>query len=202
MKQMARFLLPVAMSSAFSWNAWPGDDLRSSSRRISLVEFPVSSTLRIEAPAATAPELDEEPEARRSPTRPYAYGNVAAGRCNHGYSIFGGGGGGEAFPIGRLGIGGDLGYYQFVDDVSFGLFSANVALHLGDRSETARADPYFSVSPGFYTAGENGSGASFGLGGGFNYWFGERIGLHTDLRFAALGTEEAVTLFRVGVAFH
>ena len=131
---------------------------------------------------------------------PYAYANAAGGACNHGYTIVGGGGGGEFFPFRRLGIGGDLGFYQFIDDVSFGLYSFNAALHFGDQEEKARLDPYLSVSPGFYTS-EDGGSAALGFGGGFNYWFSDRIGLHTDLRLAALGTEEGVFLVRVGAGF-
>jgi hypothetical protein len=51
-----------------------------------------------------------------------------------------------------------------------------------------------------YTSEDQG-GFAFGLGGGVNFWFTGRVGLHTDLRFAALGTEEGIFLARVGVAF-
>jgi hypothetical protein len=47
-------------------------------------------------------------ETPSSPLRPYAYGSAAGGACNHGYTIAGGGGGGEFFPFRRLGIGGDF----------------------------------------------------------------------------------------------
>ena len=133
--------------------------------------------------------------------RPYLYGNAAFGRCNHDYTIFGGGGGAEVFPGRRLGIGADLGYYEFSDDNSFGVYSLTVALHFPGDGEPRRADPYISISPGFYTSEVGPSGGSFGFGGGLNYWFGDRWGLHTDFRAALLGTEEGIVLVRVGIAF-
>jgi hypothetical protein len=58
-----------------------------------------------------------------------------------------------------------------------------------------------SLSPGVYTVPDEGGGGAFGFGGGLNLWFADRVGLHTDVRLAALGTEEGIFLFRVGVAF-
>lgn len=198
----AVFLLAV-VALAFPWNAWSGtepEDGTSASRSTSPSELPASEWLAL----TTTPEASPENAAdETSPTaaRPYGYANVATGRCNHGYAILGGGGGGEIFPFRRLGVGVDLGYHQFIDDIGFGVFSFNAALHLGDRTGKTRVDPFLSASPGFYTAGESGSGGAFGVGGGVNYWFHDRVGLHTDVRFAILGTEEAIALFRVGVAF-
>jgi hypothetical protein len=144
--------------------------------------------------------VTRSPEAPPPSNRPYVYGFFGGGGCNHGYKILGGGGGGEFFPRRRLGIGADGGLYQFIDDVSFGLYTFNVAFHLGESNGTSRVDPFLSVSPGMYN-GEDQGGFALGAGGGLNIWSADRFGLHADLRFAALGTEEGVFLARVGVAF-
>jgi hypothetical protein len=194
---MLRIACPYAVSTmlAFPWSAWSGTEAEDrplswseSGRVFAAFDTPASEQL---------PGEGDLP----SPARPYGYGNFAGGSCNHGFTVIGGGGGGEAFPHPRLGLGGDLGYYQFVDDVSFALFAFNAAFHFGDRSGASRFDPYLSVSPGVYTVPDEGGGGAFGFGGGFNLWFADRVGLHTDVRLAALGTEEGIFLFRLGVAF-
>jgi hypothetical protein len=114
--------------------------------------------------------------------------------------VLGVSGGGEGFPLGSLGIGGNIGFYHFVDDTSFGLASFSAAFHFGGPSGTSRADPFLAVYPGFYFA-EGGGGGALGLGGGFNFWFKNRVGLRADLRLQAVGTEEGLVLFGVGITF-
>jgi hypothetical protein len=195
-------LLVVLALSRISYARQAHDDAGSRPHTVRVFdEFDIESySITVEANPESAPQETPDPEAPPSPTRLYGYGFFSGGSCNHGYKIIGGGGGGEAFPHRRLGIGGDGGYHQFSDGVTFGLYTLSVALHLGDSSANSRVDPFLSVSPGMYTSEDQG-GFAFGLGGGVNFWFTGRVGLHTDLRFAALGTEEGIFLARVGVAF-
>jgi hypothetical protein len=138
-------------------------------------------------------------ESKSSPSaRPYGFGFYAAGSCNHGYTLSGGGGAGEGFPWKRLGLGFEAGYYKFHEDTSFGLATFNVAYHLVDPRSGSRFDPFLSVSTGFYWADEQ-AGAGIGFGGGLNVWITDRVGARADLRLQTLGTEEGLSLYRVGV---
>jgi hypothetical protein len=202
MKHRVRLLPAVVMTFAFPWNGWSGTeaaaDVVSSSNGVRIfAEFDIE---KYSLPRGTASVQPPDEEALPSPRRPYGFGFFAGGSCNHGYSILGGGGGGEAFPHPRLGIGGEGGYYQFSDDVTFGLYDFRVSFHFGESSPTARVDPFLSVSPGMYTSEDQG-GFALGFGGGANFWFTDRVGFHADLLLAALGTEEGIFLARVGVAF-
>jgi hypothetical protein len=145
------------------------------------------------------------PAQQKNPDRPFQYsgnGHVyfAAGACQHGYKHVGIGGGGEGFVWRGLAIGGDLGYHYFVDDVGFGLMSLHIGYHFVDRKRPKRLDPFMNVTLlGAYLA--NGLGPAGSLGGGLNYWFRPRIGLRTEVRFQALGAEEALSMFRIGFSF-
>jgi hypothetical protein len=132
--------------------------------------------------------------------RPYGYGFYAGGSCNHDFRFSGGGGGGEVFPWKRLGLGFDGGYYKFHEDTEFGLASFHVALHLVDPSSGSRVDPFLSVSPGFYWS-EDQAGGALGVGGGLNFWLMNRVGIRGEMRLQALGTEEGLTVFRIGATF-
>lgn len=125
----------------------------------------------------------------------------ASGVCQHGYKHLGIGGGGEGFVWRGLTVGGDLGYHQFVDDVNFGLASLHVGYHFVDRQGPKKLDPFVNFSPlGAYFAG-GGFGSAAGVGGGLNYWFNEKIGLRTEVRYQALGADESLIVFRLGVNF-
>ena len=104
------------------------------------------------------------------------------------------------FPWKRLGLGFDGGYYKFHEDTQFGLASFNVALHLVDPTSESRVDPFLSVSPGFYWS-EDQAGGALGVGVGLNFWLMNRVGIRGEMRLQALGTEEGLTVFRVGVTF-
>lgn len=125
----------------------------------------------------------------------------ATGVCQHGYKHVGVGGGAEGFVWRGLTLGGSAGYHYFVDDVGFGLASLDVGYHFTDRKQPKRVDPFVSFSPlGVAFAGGGVAGAG-SIGGGINYWFKERLGLRTEVRFQAVGVEESLFMFRIGFNF-
>jgi len=142
----------------------------------------------------------------QEPVKPFRYdwnGHVAfvIGTCLHGYTLAGFGGGAEVFVWRGLAVGGDLGVQRFVaHDPFFGLYTAKVGYHFVDRGKIAGIDPFVNMLLG----GASASGVTAstgGFNGGLNYWFGERMGLHTEARFQVIGYEEGLLAFRIGLAF-
>ncbi len=130
------------------------------------------------------------------------YTYFSAGACQHGYANLGGGGGGEGFVWRGLTLGGDVGYFKFPADYNngYGVATLNVGYHFVDRTRPKKLDPYldFTVLGVAFKPGSS-TGAGH-LGGGVNYWFKERIGLHTGVQVQIVG-EDAVASFRVGLTF-
>jgi hypothetical protein len=151
--------------------------------------------------------LDESTAAQSARSeKPFKYngnGHVyfATGVCQHGYKHVGVGGGGEAFLWRGLVVGGSAGYHQFVDDGGFGLASLDIGYHFTDRKVPRRFDPFVNISPVGALITGNGFGGAASIGGGANYWFKERVGLRTEVRFQVLAVEEAVVFLRIGVNF-
>ena len=131
-----------------------------------------------------------------------AGGYFTVGECIHDYKLVGVGGSAEEFMWRGITLGADFSYQKFVEDeTGFGTASLLIGYHFGDRKSPGKFDPFVNFSPfGAYFTGDGGAAiASFG--GGVNYWFKERIGLHTAVRFTVLGYEEGTTGFNVGVVF-
>ncbi|MFB3779143.1 MAG: hypothetical protein ACE141_16110 [Bryobacteraceae bacterium] len=128
----------------------------------------------------------------------YAYFN--AGACQHGYRLVGVGGGGEFFLWRGLTLGGDIGHHRFSDGWGFSLATLDVGYHFVNRRQPKRIDPFVTfsalgvaVSEGITSAGH--------LGGGLNYWFKSRVGLHAEVRLTVVAAEEAITALHIGVSF-
>lgn len=109
------------------------------------------------------------------------------GACKHGYAIVGVGGGGEGFIWRGLTLGGDLSYNHFVDDAPFILGSLRFGYHFVDRSVPKKIDPFVNFSLGT-------------IGGGAYYWFREKIGLRSEVRYFWLPCDSLI-LFRIGIGF-
>jgi len=123
------------------------------------------------------------------------------GRCWHGYTLAGAGGGAEAFVWRRLTVGGDLTMQRFVgEEPTFGLLSAKVGYHFGNRQKPGKLDPFidFIVGSAFT---KRIMVSSAGVGGGLNYWFRDRLGLRAEGRFQMARVEEGLCLFRIGLSF-
>jgi hypothetical protein len=130
------------------------------------------------------------------------HASFVLGTCWHGYTLTGGGGGGEVFVWRGLTLGGDLAAQRFVEgDPVFGLLSTNVGYHWVNRQRPARFDPFIHWIIGGAFTEDLWTGAH-GMGGGLNYWFREGMGLRTEARFQVAGNaEEGLLMFRIGLSF-
>jgi hypothetical protein len=97
------------------------------------------------------------------------------------------GGGGEGFIWKGLTLGGDLSYSHFVGDAPFILGSLRFGYHFVDRSVPKKIDPFVNFS---YR----------NIGGGTYYWFKQKIGLRTEVRYFWLPCDSLI-LFRIGIGF-
>lgn len=100
-----------------------------------------------------------------------------------------------------LTVGADLGAHRFVaHDPIFGLLTAKVGYHFVDRGRPARVDPFINLLVGGAFTGDI-AASSAGFGGGLNYWFSDRIGLHSEARFQVVSVMEGLLTFRIGLSF-
>ena len=130
------------------------------------------------------------------------YGFFTAGRCQHGYTILGGGGGAEGFLWKGLTLGAEGGYQKFINDVGFGDFYLPVGYHFVDRKRLdPKLDPFVSVSVLGVFAGRGGYGGAGHIGGGVTYWFKKRIGVRMEFRAHVFAGEEVTGQARVGITF-
>ena len=127
------------------------------------------------------------------------YGFTNLGACMHGYGLFGGGLGAEGLLWKGITAGVDTSYQSFTDGWHFGMASVQLGYHFVNRNKRAKWDPFatYGVGIGFTEGGYGGSG---NLGGGFNYWFKDRIALRVEARIHGVAGEVIVT-GRIGVSF-
>lgn len=129
-------------------------------------------------------------------------GYVAAGvgTCLHRVGNVNVVGGGDAFLYRGLSLGGELGYYRFMENSpGFGVTTLNVGYHFVNRDRPGRVEPF--VSAGVLGAAFGGGAVGAGsLGGGINYWFHRRVALRLEGRLYGMG-DEALVLFRIGMSF-
>ncbi len=135
--------------------------------------------------------------------KPYygsGYAALGLGSCMHGVTNVSFAGGGDAFLYRGLTLGGDIGHYRFVErgGNGFGIGGVNAGYHFVNRRRAARIEPF--VSAGLAMAFGNGSSPGGSFGGGVNYWFSRRIGLHLEGRAYGFAGE-ALAKFRVGISF-
>jgi hypothetical protein len=156
--------------------------------------------------AAAAPEVVEEPR-QGKPYRWNAHGFFTAGGslAKFGGRFKGGGGGVEAF-IGRgLAAGAEVSVYR---DTYYGTITmrtldhvgANVSYHFTARERARRMDPFVLFGVGRYFPGQ--SRVVVHGGGGFTYWFKQRVGARFEFRVGEWQyAEYTVGAFRLGIAF-
>lgn len=139
--------------------------------------------------------------------KPYSYdggGYVAygIGACQHGVKNVSVGLGGQAFVWRGLSVGGDIGYYRFVErnNSGFGVATLDVGYHFVDRRKPGKVDPYFGAGVVGAAFAPGGAIPAVAFSGGVNYWFKPRLGLHTGFRLGVMGGE-AIAMFRAGLSF-
>jgi len=130
------------------------------------------------------------------------YVDFGVGTCAHGVTTVSIGGGGDAFLWRGVTLGGDIGYYRFVERGSngFGVGTAGIGYRFTDRNAPRRFDPF--VNAGLLGgAFAEGIVPAVAFGGGVNYWFKRRLGLRAEVRANGFGGGEALIMFRVGFTF-
>ena len=147
---------------------------------------------------AAAPAFSEEPE-KEFRYNGNGYGYFTAGGCQHGYALYGGGGGAEGLVWRGLIVGAEGGYQQFSDHWGFGTFLLDTGYHFVNRKRPQKVDPFVIGGLGI-AAGNGGFAGAMTLGGGVIYWVKPRIGIRTEGRLNGAGGE-GMFVFRVGVSF-
>jgi hypothetical protein len=127
------------------------------------------------------------------------YAFFTTGACQHGYALYGGGGGAEALVWKGLTIGGEASYQTFSDGWGFALGTLQLGYHLRGKNRSAKVDPFVTYGLGFAGC-RCGFGGSGNFGGGATYWFKDRIGLRLEGRLGGFA-REALGTFRVGISF-
>jgi hypothetical protein len=128
------------------------------------------------------------------------YGYFTAGACQHGYGIFGGGGGAEGFLWKGISVGVDASYQQFTDGWGFGLITPQFGYHFINRSKPVKWDPFVTIGGGVAIPGAGATGTG-NFGGGVTYWFKPRWGLRLEYRAHVVAYEEGLNTFRIGFSF-
>jgi hypothetical protein len=166
----------------------------------------ISRLRRISGGCAAAASAVEELRAGK-PYRWNAHGFFTAGGslAKIGGRFKGGGGGVEAF-IGRgLAAGAEVSvyrdtYYGTIFMRNLGHVGANVSYHFAARERTRRMDPFVLFGVGRYFPGQ--SRVVVHGGGGFTYWFKQRVGARFEFRVGEWQyAEYTVGAFRLGIAF-
>ena len=135
--------------------------------------------------------------------RPYN-GNFHAfgvmGACQHGYGLFGGGGGAEGLVWKGITLGADVSYQAFTDGWGFGMVSGQVGYHFVNRSQPLKWDPFVTYGMGGVFGSKGGMSGTARLGGGFNYWFKPRMAVRVEFRAHGM-PDEVLATARIGVSF-
>ncbi len=112
------------------------------------------------------------------------------------------GAGGEGFIYKGLAAGGDIGYLFPAQSFRYGagLLSVNGSYHLNRNSHWI-VSPF--VTSGYSLAFRGAAANMVNVGGGLNYWLGERTGLRLEFRDHIQPGYRATHLleFRIGLAF-
>jgi hypothetical protein len=128
------------------------------------------------------------------------YATALAGACQHGFPLFGGGGGGEAIFWKGISLGGEASYQSFTDGWGIGYFTLQPGFHFKGRNRKAKWDPFVTAGFGGAVSNDGGRAAAGNLGGGVNYWFSDRTALRITGRIQGAG-EEGTFVFGIGVSF-
>jgi hypothetical protein len=127
------------------------------------------------------------------------YGYGAFGACQHGYGLFGGGGGAEGLVWKGLAVGVDAGVHSFTDGWSFGHVNPTVGWHFVNRNVRARNEYFVNFGPGVVFGLDGGAGPWGTLGGGAIHWVNKHVGIRWEARMQGF-SEEGMFVGRIGVS--
>jgi hypothetical protein len=118
-----------------------------------------------------------------------------------GYGLFGFGGGGEGLLKAGFGVSADIGYLYYTQsgfNAGFGLFSPGI---LYQFQRTSKVVPF--VNGGYSLAFRSDVSNMVYLGGGFNYWLKDRLGLRFEVRdqVPLPDGRDNLLQFRIGLLF-
>lgn len=129
------------------------------------------------------------------------YVTFGIGRCQHQVTNISVGVGGEGFLWRGLTLGGDAGYYRFVQRGSyqFGITALNVGYNFAQRKRRNEFEPFVNAGVVGVAFGP-GVTQSGSVGGGVNMWVKPKLGVRMEGRVTGFGGE-ALAMFRVGLVF-
>lgn len=146
-----------------------------------------------------AAQSEPQPKPYRYHGNAYAFGSIGA--CQHGYPMFGGGGGGEALLWKGLTVGAEGGAYTFSDGYAFGSIQPTIGWHFVDRNRRAVNEGFANFGPGIaFGVARGGTSPWASFGGGMIRWINERVGLRVEGRLQAF-RNEGMFIGRIGVSF-
>ncbi len=148
------------------------------------------------APVAASAQITSETAAYNG----NAYVKALAGACQHGYGLYGGGGGAEAILWKGISLGGEVSHQAFSDGWGLTYFTVQPGFHFKGRSRASKWDPFLTVGLGGAVSNRGGNGATANFGGGFNYWLKDKVAFRFDVRTQAIA-DEAMVVFGFGVSF-
>jgi len=129
------------------------------------------------------------------------YAFAAIGGCQHGYLLFGGGGGGEALIWKGLTAGAEGGAYTFSDGYAFGSVQPTIGWHFVNRNIRAKNEGFVNFGPGIaFGTARGGTSPWVSMGGGVISWLNDRVGVRIEGRIQALRSE-GMFVGRIGVSF-
>src|SRR5262245_48266084 len=141
--------------------------------------------------------------AQNKERRGQGYVFVAPGIFAEEYGTLHIGGGGEGVSYKGLGVGAEIGYLGFTDDLGegFGVFSPNVSYHFTNGARSGKFAPF--VTSGFSLLFRGRAEPAVNIGGGMNWWFKDRIGLRLEVRDHVIVTDRSPHFLgvRIGLAF-
>jgi hypothetical protein len=125
----------------------------------------------------------QTPQPRSQEHRVQGYGYVGPGAFTTGSeTLIHYGAGAEGLLVHGLSVGAELGGFapaaSFRD--GFGVFSPNASYHFLNASRSRKFVPFVTGGYTLFFASDVANGMNFG--GGFNYWFKERVGVRIEVR--------------------
>jgi hypothetical protein len=146
----------------------------------------------------------QTPQPRSQEHRVQGYGYIGPGAFTTGSeTLIHYGAGVEGMLAGGLGVCAELGGFapaaSFRD--GFGVFSPNASYHFLNGSRSRKFAPF--VTGGYTLFFRSGVANGMNFGGGFNYWFKERVGVRVEVRDHILFPDSDSHLIgvRLGVSF-